>query len=205
MKRIKFFIPLFAVTLCISSTNCSCQGPDAWEKLQNDRQPPEKVMDAIGIRPGMIIGEVGAGRGRYVVHMARRTGPEGKVYANDINKKDLNYLDLRCDRDDITNVETILGGETDPKFPANSIDVVYIINTYHHIEDVVSLMRNIIPSLKSEGKFVIIENEPEKSGWDSHGTPGKRLIKEVEEAGFKLETSIDILELDVIYIFNIKD
>ena len=161
-------------------------------------------MDAIGVEPGMIIGEVGAGLGRYVVHMASRTGPEGKIYAEDIDKKDLEYLDHRCERDNIPNVETIVGTETDPKFPENTLDLVYIINSYHHIEKVIPLMRNIIPSLKAGGKFVIIENEPEKSGWDSHTTPRKRLIKEVEEAGFKLVKTIDILELDMIYQFEVR-
>ena len=204
MNNSNFSIPLFALALIFLNLAASCQDPDAWEKRQNDRQPPGKVMDAIGIKAGMIIGEVGAGQGRYVVHMAERTGPEGKVYANDIDKKSLDYLDLRCDRDDINNVETILGSETDPKFPANSLDLVYIINSYHHIDRVIPLMRNIIPSLKAGGKFVIIENEPEKSGWDSHSTPQKQLIKEVEEAGFSLLETVDILELDMIYIFEIK-
>ena len=205
MKKIRFLIPLISFFLVLCSTNCSGQDPDAWEKRQNDRQPPEKVMDAIGVKPGMIIGEVGAGLGRYVVHMAARTGPEGKIYAEDIAKKDLEYLDLRCERDNIPNVETILGTETDPKFPENSLDLVYIINSYHHIDKVIPLMRNIIPALKDGGRFVIIENEPEKSGWDSHGTPRERLLKEVEEAGFSLVETIDILELDLIYIFEIKE
>ena len=103
MKRIRILHFLLITLILQFSANCSCQNPDAWEKRQNDRQPPEKVMDAIGVKPGMIIGEVGAGRGRYVVHMARRTGPEGKVYANDIDKVALDYLDHRCKRDNIPN------------------------------------------------------------------------------------------------------
>ena len=142
--------------------------------------------------------------GRYVVHMAARTGPEGKIYAEDISKKDLDYLDHRCDRDNIQNVETIMGSETDPKFPANSLDLVCIINSYHHIDQVIPLMKNIIPALKDGGRFVIIENEPEKSGWDGHSTPKKQLLKEVEETGFSMVETIDILELDMIYIFEIR-
>ena len=66
--RVKFSaIVLFLALLAIAG---ACQDPDAWEKRQNDRQPPEKVMNAIGVKPGMIIGEVGAGRGRYA---GRRT------------------------------------------------------------------------------------------------------------------------------------
>ena len=201
MKSIRVTISAIGLSLALLSITGSCQDPDAWEKRQNDRQPPEKVMDAIGVKPGMIIGEVGAGRGRYAVHMASRTGPEGKVYAEDISKNDLEYLDKRCVRDDIKNIETILGGETDPKLPANSLDLVYIINSYHHIDQVIPLMKNIIPALKVGGKLVIIEQEPGKSGSNSHATPRKQLIKEAGEAGFSLVETIDILEIDLIYIF----
>jgi len=202
----KFYSRLLSLSITIFlilfSINTSCQDPDAWEARQNDRQPPDKVMDAIGVKPGMVIAEVGAGRGRYVVHMAARTGSKGKVYANDIDKEALEYLDHRCERDDIDNVETILGTETDPKLPASKMDLVYIVNTYHHIEQVVPLMQNIVPALKSGGVLVIIENEPTKSGWDGHSTPKDQLIEEVESAGFKLDRMIDILEMDMIYLFK---
>lgn len=204
MKSIRVNIIISAFILGLVSISASSQDPDAWEHRQNDRQPPEKVMDAIGVKPGMIIGEVGAGRGRYVVHMAKRIGRKGKVYAEDIDKGDLEYLDHRCKRDNIQNVETILGDETDPKLPENTLDLVYIVNSYHHIDQVVPLMSNIIPSLKSNGRLVIIENEPSKSGWEGHSTPRKKLIKEAEEAGYSLIETIDILELDLIYIFEIK-
>jgi len=113
----------------------SCQDPDAWEARHNRMQPPDKVMDAIGVKGGMVVGEVGAGRGRYAVHMARRVGPSGKVYANDIDRNALRYLEHRCERDDIPNIITVLGDVTDPKLPEGELDLVYIINTYHHLDD----------------------------------------------------------------------
>jgi len=73
----------------------SCQSqidPDAWEKRHNAYQPPEQVMDSLGVKHGMVIAEIGAGRGRYIVHMANRVGATGKIYANDIDKKALDYL-----------------------------------------------------------------------------------------------------------------
>jgi len=192
-----------SIILVLISLSIACQVSDAWEKRQNDRQPPDKVMDAIGIEPGMIIGEVGAGRGRYVVHMAVRTGPGGKVFAEDIDAEALNYLKYRCEHDNITNVVTILGEVTNPKLPEGMMDVIYMINSYHHISDVVPLMKNIIPSLKPGGKFVIIENEPGKSGWNSHTTPKEKLLRETKEAGFQLVKMIDILDEDMIYVFKV--
>ena len=84
-------------------------GPDAWEQRCNSLQPADKVMDAIGVKPGMMVGEVGAGRGRFAVKMAKRVGTTGKIYANDIDARELEYLKHRCKRDHITNIETILG------------------------------------------------------------------------------------------------
>ena len=86
------------------------------EKRANDRMPPEKVMDAIGVKPGMVIGEVGAGRGRYTVHLANRVGSQGKIFANDINEKALEYgsngLGLSYDREAFAYFKIF---ETQPK------------------------------------------------------------------------------------------
>ena len=199
MKPKKFIlIGLFlSVTFLVK-----CQNPDAWEERHNRKQPPDKVMDAIGVKSGMVVGEVGAGRGRYVVHMAKRVGPEGKVYANDIDRDALNYLRQRCQRDGIGNVITVPGEVSDPKLPEGRLDLIYIISTYHHLDDKIGLMRNIRSSLKPGGTFVIIENEPEKSGWPSHTTPEKVVIAEATESGFELVRIESFLEEDNIYIFR---
>ncbi len=72
------------------------QDPDAWEANQSSYQPPEIVLKAINLKEGMIIGEIGAGRGRYSVILAKAVGKNGIIYANDIAREDLDYLDLRC-------------------------------------------------------------------------------------------------------------
>lgn len=179
------------------------KGPDAWEERHNALQPPGRVMDAIGIMPGMSVAEVGAGKGRYVVHMAERVGERGMVYANDIDGEALDYLSHRCERDGIGNVETVLGRVTDPCLPAGKMDVIYMINTYHHLDDPVALMKNILPALKEGGLFVIIEHDPVKfPAGGEHFTEHDVLIAEVEEAGFELVRVEDFLERDYINIFR---
>jgi ubiquinone/menaquinone biosynthesis C-methylase UbiE len=177
---------------------------DSWEQNQNAYQPPELIMDAIGVKPGMVIAEVGAGRGRIVVHMAARVGFDGKVYANDIDQEKLDYLKFRCERDSIYNVWTILGEVDDPLLPEGQLDLVYFINTYHHLADPVELMRNILPSLKPDGLLVIIEHDPEKHPDEggNHSTPHDELLQEAEEAGYELLRLEDILERDYINIFR---
>jgi SAM-dependent methyltransferase len=179
------------------------ENPDAWEARHNAYQPPDKVMDTIGVKPGMVIAEVGAGRGRYVVHMARRTENHGKVYANDIDEKKLEYLRFRCERDSIGNVETILGKVTDPLLPEGKMDLVYMINTYHHLDKPVPLMRNIIPSLKPGGVLVIIEHDPEKyPRAGSESTSREEMLEQAKKAGLELVRIEDLLERDTIYVFR---
>jgi ubiquinone/menaquinone biosynthesis C-methylase UbiE len=179
--------------------------PDAWEQRWNKLQPADKVMDAIGVKPGMMVGEVGAGRGRYAVKMAERVGPTGKIYANDIAPGALQYLLHRCKRDSITNIEIILGTVTDPRLPKGKLDVVYFINTYHHVEKPVELMKNIIPALKPGGLLVIIEHAPEKAAsMGHHCTPKETVIRQVKEAGFKMVRLETFLKYDNIYILKVN-
>jgi len=156
----------------------SCQSqfdPDAWEKRHNEYQPPEQVMDSLGVKPGMVIAEVGAGRGRYAVLMAKRVGAAGKIYANDIDKKALDYLEYRCKRDSIANVVTVLGKVTDPQLPKNKMDMVYMINTYHHLDKPIEF---------STAKDVLLD--------------------QAKQAGFELERIMKFLKRDNIYVLQVK-
>lgn len=160
-------------------------------------------MDAIGVEPGWIVAEIGAGRGRYVVHMADRVGPKGRILANDIDEGALDYLERRCERDDIQNVETILGELTDPKLPPASCDMIYVINSYHHFDEPVELLRNALPALKPGGILVIIEHDAEKApDAEDHSTSQQALLGQMEEAGYELVRIETFLEMDNINIFK---
>ncbi len=176
-------------------------GPDSWENYHNSIQPPDKVMDAIGIKAGMVVGEIGAGRGRYAVRIAARVGEKGKVYANDILDSKLDYLKHRCKRDGISNLETIKGTFTDPRLPKGKLDLAFMINTYHHIEQPVEVLKNLRPALKPGGRLAIVEHTPKKVGMDtSHATQKKELLKQAKNAGYRLSTIKDFLVKDYIYI-----
>ena len=87
------------------------------EENENLLQPPDKIMDAIGLKPGMIIGEVGAGFGRFTVWLARRVGNKGVVYANDIDEGALEFLERRSKQGGLDNIKIVLGQTHDPCFP----------------------------------------------------------------------------------------
>ena len=189
---------------------------EAWEKrINEDRQPPDKVMDAIGVKPGMVIGEVGAGRGRYTVHLARRVGNKGKIFANDINADALSYLRERCRRNDIRNIEIILGKNDDPLLPENALDMVVMVWVYHMLDQPLPMLKNLKPSLKSGATLVILDPPDEEIIEEIKSMGGKiepdRLtiseqIKKVgAEAGFELIRTESFLPKDDIYILKVKD
>jgi len=175
---------------------------EGWEKRLNRRQPPAKIMDTIGLKPGMVIGEVGAGTGRMTMWLAQRVGDSGKVYANDIDKNALKHLRQRCERDGFENIEIVLGEVEDPKLPAGTLDIAFMINVYHHLDNPVPLIRNLLPSLKPDGILAIVECNPEKVDWGAeHGCSSKEnMIKSLEEAGFEIVRIETFLDEDNIYI-----
>lgn len=178
---------------------------ESWEVRMNKRQPPEKIMNAIGLKPGMIIGDVGAGTGRLTVWFADRVGPKGKVYANDIDDDALDHLNNRCKQHGIKNIETIKGKIEDPLLPENTLDIAFMINVYHHLDKPVILVENIIPSLKPEGILAIVDADPVKSGFgDHHSTPKAEMLKQLGQAGYEVIRIEDFLKEDYIYICRPK-
>ena len=174
---------------------------EAWEKRINERQPPEAVMKAVGLAPGMVVGEIGAGGGRMTVRLADRVGPEGKIYANDIDEEALEKLARRCEKEGLANVEIIVGKVADPLLPSGALDMVFMINVFHHIEDPVELVRNAIPALKPGGTLAIVECDPVKTGWDDHGcTDAEAMPRQLERAGYEMVRVETFLEQDNIFI-----
>lgn len=179
---------------------------NANEARLNRLQPPDQVMDAIGVVPGMVVAEIGAGRGRYVVQLAVRVGESGKVYAEDIDAAALRYLEKRCERWGLENVEARLGDVTNPKLPEGELDLIFIISAYHHFKDPVALLRNARSALKPDGKLAIVEWFPRDEN-DYEGTAPEQIENQMSAAGYKLERIETFLKANkmYIYVFRIYD
>jgi precorrin-6B methylase 2 len=169
---------------------------DANEARLNRLQPPDHVMDAIGLQRGMVVAEIGAGRGRYVMQLAARVGEHGRVYAEDIDRGSLQYLERRCARWGVANVATIVGDPADPKLPAETLDRIFIISSYHHFDDPVALLGRARSALKRDGRLTIGE-------WTSAmaGTSPGRMKKEMTAAGYRLERIDTTLEANGLNIY----
>jgi ubiquinone/menaquinone biosynthesis C-methylase UbiE len=169
----------------------------------NERQPPEFVLKAIGIQPGMLIGEVGAGRGRYAVQIASRIAPDGRLYANDIDRDSLEFLRRRCAGLGLKNVEIVTGTVTETGLPVKALDLVVMVNVVHCLADPVALLKNAGTSLKPEGQMAIVEGnldkDPSAAGeWLSRA----KLMGIFEAAGFSLVREDASLPKDNIYLFQ---
>jgi SAM-dependent methyltransferase len=186
-----------------SSERATPQLTEPREMRANEIQPPERVMDILGIRPGLVIGEVGAGRGRVTVHLADRVGDKGKVYANDINGASLEYLKTRCQRLGLVNVETILSRTDDACFPPDSLDLVFMAWVYHHVEAPVPLLRSLLPSLKPWGFVAMAEPKPSETEKEGRILTRESVGREAREAGFTLDAVIeDRFKEDSLFILR---
>lgn len=185
---------------------------EPWEKGLNQRQNPEIVFNKIGIKTGMTIGEIGAGRGRYTVLLANKVGRTGKVYANDLDESSLAYLRGRCRRLNLTNVETIVGEMDYPLFDNNSLDMAIMVLVYHMIENPDKLLLNLKKSLKPGSRLVILDPHDEEIdrefGIDRSKSNSKnptiieRIQKSANVSGYKLIKIDSTLPQDYIFILE---
>lgn len=192
------------ITFCLSlyGQEGKFQAP-AWEARVNERQPPELVLKTIGLKPGLIIGEVGAGTGRYTVEIAARIGPSGRVYANDIDQAALKTLKRRCEALGLKNVETVTGSVTETNLPSGRLDMVIMVNVVHCLAEPVALLKNVGDALKQDGQIVIVEGnldkDPSSAGeWFARS----KLMKIYEDAGYVLAREETFLPKDNIYFLK---
>jgi len=194
------FISLFAAAAAAQVERNVLTPENSNEARLNRLQPPDQVMDAIGVKPGMTVAEIGAGRGRYVVQLAVRVGSEGKVFAEDIKASSLRYLEQRCRRWGLENVETILGEVADPKLPEGTLDLIFIISSYHHFADPVTLLHNARTALKPEGVLAIGEWIPHGENLSEANTPD-RMEQDMRAAGYRLERIETFLKDNNMYLY----
>ena len=125
-------------------------------------EQPEKVMEATGVKPGMVIGEIGAGHGYFTFWLAQGVGETGKIYANDIDSSALAAIERRRANEKVMNIETVLGTVEDPRLPAGALDMVFMVNAFHDLARPVELLANLLPSLKPGATVVIMDRDPAK-------------------------------------------
>lgn len=174
--------------------------------VRDSYHQPEKVMNVVGVKSGMTIGEVGAGRGYFTFHLSRRVGNTGKIYANDINTRVLASIRRKCEQEGISNIETIAGEVVDPLFPDDALDMVFIVNAFHDLAKPVELLNNIVPSLKPGGPVVIIDRDPDKlGGFNRHVLTQEEVLAHIKNSDFDLDRIETFLPQHNIYIIKVDE
>jgi predicted methyltransferase len=130
---------------------------DAW-------QQPDQIMDALAIADGSRVADIGAGAGWFTIRLARRVGPNGKVYSQDIQRQMLEAIRRRVTREGLTNVETRLGSGSTPNLPDEPLDAVLVVDVYPEVDDRVGLLRNLTEALKPGGRIGIVNYKPGRGG-----------------------------------------
>jgi ubiquinone/menaquinone biosynthesis C-methylase UbiE len=195
----KYFIILSTILAFLSIDNVLCQiGREEW-------QPPEQIMDSIGVKPEMIIGEPGAGRGFFTFYLAKRIGKNGKVYANDISRNNLNIIETRAKREGIKNIETVMGEIEDPLFPNKNLDMIIMVYVLHMLDKPLKFMENITKYMNPSTPLVIIERDTHKErAHPPSFMTKKQILDTMQKTNFILERIKTFLPRDTIYIFKLK-
>ena len=148
---------------------------DAWQK-------PEQIMDALGIAEGSKVADIGPGAGWFTIRLARRVGPNGLIYAEDVQRQMLEATRRRVGREGLKNVETRLGTSTDPNLPPQALDAILLVDTYPELDDRVTFLRNLAAALKPSGRIGVVNYKPGQGGPGPASNEGVRVDSSAVEA-----------------------
>ena len=164
--------------------------PGRDQRLQIDR-----VMKLLKLGKGSTIADIGAGSGWFTVRAAKRVGPTGVVYAEDINPAAISFITDRAKKEHFSNIHPVLGTPDDPKLAPASLDAVLMLKVYHEIAQPEAFLRNLTPALKPGALVGVIDRNGNGSGTD-HGLPQATLEREMSSAGFHKVAQYDFTKAD---------
>ena len=171
---------------------------DAWQK-------PDELIRALGVQPGMMVADIGAGTGYFARRFAVAVGKEGTVFASDLEPKMVTELRDRADKDGLSQLVPILSSAGDPRLPDGFSDIIFICDTWHHISDRVEYARRLKNDLAPGGRVVIVDfykRDLLVGPPPEHKLAEGEVQKEFDEAGYRLLGSLDLLPYQYVLIFE---
>jgi precorrin-6B methylase 2 len=153
-------------------------------------QKVDEVLAKLQLKPGFVVADIGAGSGLFTRPLARAVAPQGMVYAVDIQPELLDYINRRDREEQIQNVRTVLGEFSDPKLPARDVDLAFINDVLHHIENRAAYLKALGTYMKQSGRIVIIEMNKDDPNTPHRNQPELLIPKDqiarwMSDAGFK--------------------
>lgn len=170
---------------------------DAWQR-------PDDVIRSLAIVPGSKIADVGAGGGYFSFRLAEAVGPNGIVYAVDVDEGMLQSLRERAGEENVANLITVAGELADPKLP-EKVDLIFVSNTYHHIEQRVAYFEGVKRYLSAGGRVAIVEYMSDGLLQScGHSAEAETIRGEMERAGYSRSADFDFLDRQSFQIFEPK-
>jgi len=175
-------------------------GRDGW-------QHPEQVISALGLAPGDEVAEIGAGSGYWLPWLSKAVGPEGRVYAVEVDDELVAALEARVADEDLTNVVVVRGAFEDPKLPDGQVDLAMTCLTYHHIEERPAYFRNLRADLSDRGRVAHLDDRhdvPPPFRWlqtSGHWSDPASVRTEMADAGYEHVAEFEFLPLQSFQIF----
>lgn len=174
------------------------------------------LIEALKLKEGSSVAEIGAGNGRLTLHMARHVGPAGQIYSSELGADSVQYLRNVVETDSVSNVEVIEGHPMQTNFPEECCDALFMRNVYHHFDDPAAMNKSIWQSLKPGGRVAIIDFAPRETESDTpegrdaasfqyHGVTIATVIEELREAGFALISSEQHSDRDIYVVMQKKE
>ncbi|HET7220011.1 MAG TPA: methyltransferase domain-containing protein [Vicinamibacterales bacterium] len=168
-------------------------------------EAPSKAIAALELKPGQTVADVGAGSGYYSIRLARAVGENGRVFATDIQPEMLALIRKKIDAARLSNIDLVLGTESDPRLPAGTLDLALMVDVYHELADPQGMLRALKRALKPGGRLVLIEFRKE-SAWvpirEEHKMSVKDARIELEAEGYTFDQVIDVLPWQHILVFR---
>lgn len=171
---------------------------DTWQK-------PDELVAALAIEPGTVVADVGAGTGYLSRRLSRAVGPEGTVFAVDPEPSLVEHLRERAEREATPNVIPVLASKDNPRLPARGVDLVLVLDTYHHIGDRRAYFRALKGALRAGGRLAVIDwhKRPLPVGPEpDHKLAREQVVDELTAAGWTLTSEPEILPYQYFLIFR---
>lgn len=185
-----------------------CARLSRWAYQRGDRdswQQPARVVEVLDVSSGNRLADVGSGGGYFTFRLAEAVGPDGHVYAVDVDAGLHELLVAEAKSRGVTNVETILGAPDDPRLPEDGVDLLFLCNTYHHLPDRVAYFAGLRDRIRPGGRVAIIDYKAEGFFQKRHATPADVVRGEMSEAGYVLAAEHDFLERQSFLIFRVAE
>jgi SAM-dependent methyltransferase len=185
----------------------SFENAEAWAKHFDDPardtwQQPDAVVAALKLPADARVADIGSGTGYFAVRLARAV-PQGRVYGVDIEPDMTRYLDERARREGLNNLVAVQGEPADPRLP-EPVDLVLVVNTYHHIDQRVDYLQRLADKLRPGGRVAIVDFHKESPRGPSaaHKLAPEQVRSEFEAAGYRLAETHDFLPDQYLLVFS---